>query len=102
VIHVIATITTAPGQRNELLAEFRRLVPAVRAEAGCIEYGPAVDLPTGLPLQAPSRDDVVMVVEKWTDVDALKAHLGAPHMTDYRERVKDLIRGVQLMVLQPA
>ena len=101
-IHVIATIEVAPGQRDTFLNEFRKLVPQVHAEHGCIEYGPAVDLPLGLPMQDAPRADTVIVIEKWADVDALKAHLAAPHMTAYRERVKDMLRGVRLQVLQPA
>ena len=46
-IHVLAYITAKPGQREALLKEFRTLLPAVRAEQGCIEYGPAVDADMG-------------------------------------------------------
>lgn len=101
-IHVLATIRLAPGKREEFLAEFRRLVPQVRAEQGCLEYGPAIDLPTGLPAQVPPREDVVMVIEKWSDLDALSAHLMAPHVASYRARVKSLILGTELQILQPA
>ena len=41
-IHVIATIELAPGSRDAFLAEFGKLIPDVKAEAGCIAYGPAV------------------------------------------------------------
>jgi quinol monooxygenase YgiN len=101
-IHVIATIDVVPGKRDAFLAEFRRLVPLVRAEAGCIEYGPAVDVPTGIPVQVPVREDVVTILEKWEGVDALKAHLAAPHMAEYRDRVKNLVAGVRLQVVEPA
>ena len=101
-IFVIATIEIAPGRRNAFLDEFHRLVPLVRAEAGCLEYGPAVDVAANLPRQIGPRDDVVTVVEKWQDLPALQAHLVAPHMTGYRERVKDLVAGVQLQILTPA
>ncbi len=47
-IHVIATIELGPGRRESFLAEFRRLVPEVLAEDGCIESGPAVDVESGL------------------------------------------------------
>jgi quinol monooxygenase YgiN len=101
-IHVIATIEVHAGQREALLAEFRRLVPLVRAEAGCLDYGPTVDLPTDIAAQVPPRDDVVTVVERWASLEALKAHLVAPHMVAYRPRVKDLVAAVRLQVLQPA
>jgi quinol monooxygenase YgiN len=100
-LHVVATITLHPGVRERFLEEFLAIVPAVRAEDGCVEYGAAVDLPSGLPAQPPIRDDVVVVVEKWRDLAALQAHLVAPHMTAYRGRVKDLVTGVELQVLEP-
>src|SRR5262245_45047414 len=101
-IHVIATIELAEGKREAFLEEFRRVVPLVRAEAGCLEYGPAIDLPTDIPAQGPPRPDVVVVVEKWEGLEALKAHLAAPHMTAYRARVKDLVAGARMQVLRPA
>ena len=101
-IHVIATIELRPGTRESFLAEFKANVPEVLKESGCLEYGPAIDFPTGLPAQNPDRPAVVVVVEKWTDLDALHAHLKAPHMIQYRERVKDWVVRVGLQVLQPA
>ena len=101
-IHVIATIEVVPGRREAVLAEFRRIVPLVQGEAGCLEYGPAVDVPSGLASQVPLRDNVVTVVEKWASLDALRAHTTAPHMLEYRSRVKDLVARVQLQILGPA
>ena len=101
-IHVIATIELVPGRRAEFLVEFRKNVPLVEAEAGCLEYGPAIDFPSGFPRQVPIRENVVTVVEKWESLAALQAHLVAPHMQTYRERVKDWIVGASLQVLEPA
>ena len=100
-IHVIVTIELKAGTREAWLAEFRNNLPNVRAEKGCIEYGVAVDLPTDIKAQIPLRDNVVTVVEKWESLEALKAHLAAPHMATYRERVKDLVVGVTLQILEP-
>ena len=101
-IHVIATITVAPGRRADFLQEFHRLVPQVLAEDGCVEYGPTIDFPTGGPMQQLAGADAVVVVEKWRDLPALQAHLIAPHVEAYRQRVAPLIRDVRLLVLQPA
>lgn len=100
-IFVIATIEVKPGMRDAFLTEFRRNVPNVRAEQGCLEYGPAVDLRTEIKAQIPIRDNVVTIVEKWENLAALNAHLVAPHMATYRERVKDLVVGVTLQILEP-
>jgi quinol monooxygenase YgiN len=101
-VHVIATIEVAAGKRAEFLDQFAWVVPQVRAEDGCLEYGAAVDVPTPIPVQLAPRPDVVVVVEKWESVSALQAHLAAPHMAEYRQRVKDLVKCVTLQVLEPA
>jgi quinol monooxygenase YgiN len=101
-IHVIATIELVPGKRDAFLREFWKIVPQVRAEAGCLEYGPTVDLPTTIAAQAPLRGDVVTIVEKWESLAALEDHLSAPHMQAYRPKVKDLVLSSRLQILQPA
>jgi len=101
-IHVIATIELASGMREDFLAAFAELVPDVRAEQGCIEYGPATDLATSIADQPAPREDVVTVIEKWQSVEALQKHLEAPHMQRYRRTVKDMVRGVSILVLEPA
>jgi quinol monooxygenase YgiN len=100
-IHVIATITLQPGTRSTFLEHFHRLEPLVRAEDGCLEYGASVDVPSGLTAQQPLRPDVVIVVEKWSSLPALEAHLEAPHMTAYRVAVKEYIIDTTLQVLAP-
>jgi quinol monooxygenase YgiN len=101
-IHVIATIELVEGKRAAFLEEFHILVPLVHAEAGCLEYGPTIDVATGIGAQGGVRDNVVTVVEKWADLDALRAHLVAPHMLAYRPRVKDLVKQTALQILEPA
>ena len=101
-IHVIATVELQPQSREAFLREFALLVPQVRAENGCIEYGGAVDIASGLSAQLPVRADVVTVIEKWSNLEALMAHASAPHMKAYRERVKTLVARTTLYVLEPA
>ena len=101
-LHVLATIELHPGTRDRFLAEFHGVMPAVHAEVGCIEYGPAIDAATDMPQQQQLGGDKVMVVEKWESLDALKAHLVAPHMVAYRERVKSYVARVVLQILEPA
>jgi quinol monooxygenase YgiN len=101
-IHVIATIEIAAGKRADFLREFHALVPQVLAEDGCLDYGPTVDVASGIPVQNALRENSVTVVERWRDLDALRAHLAAPHMQTYRTKVKDLVLGMQLQVLAPA
>jgi quinol monooxygenase YgiN len=100
-IYVIATVEIAAGKREQFLEEFRRLVPEVLAEQGCLFYGPTVDLASGLPRQVAPRLNVVTIVESWVNLEDLHAHTVAPHMAKYRERVKELVVGTQLQVLAP-
>jgi quinol monooxygenase YgiN len=100
-VHVIATITLNPNTRAAFLEVFGWVTPLVRAEEGCIEYQATVDVPTTIALQEPPRQDVVTVVEKWATLDALYAHTKAPHMTEYRTKVKDYVTGVKLQVTEP-
>lgn len=99
-IHVVATIEVADGKRETFLREFHKLVPQVYAESGCHEYAPFEDVDTDIPSQGGGRENVVTVLEKWKDVAALKTHLDAPHMAEFRERVKDLVADVKLQILK--
>ncbi|MBI1900933.1 MAG: antibiotic biosynthesis monooxygenase [Planctomycetia bacterium] len=101
-IHVLATIEIAAGQRDAFLAEFRKIVPLVGAEPGCLEYGPAIDLTTSIPNQAGPRENAVTVIEKWASVSALEKHLVAPHMVEYRGKVKGMVVRSDLRILEPA
>lgn len=100
-IHVIATIELNPGTRESFLTEFRKIVAPVRAEAGCIDYGPTTDAETGIAAQGSVRPDVVTVVERWESLEHLQAHLVAPHMVEYRPKVKDFVKTVKLQILKP-
>jgi len=98
-IHVIAIITAKPGQRAAVLEAFQANRPAVLAEAGCIEYGAAVDIEDmGTAAYGP---DAFVVVEKWESVDHLKAHAVAPHMKAYGTKTKEMVASRVIHVLKP-
>ena len=101
-IHVIAEINLNEGRRDAFLQEFNKVVPRVLDEDGCIEYGATTDARTGIDRQAPLRNDTGTIVEKWSAIAALDAHLESEHMAAYRERVKDLVAGATLRILEPA
>ncbi len=99
-LHVLAAIHLTPGSRDAFVAEFNRLRPLVLAEEGCIEYVGAMDVPTGIAVQAPVRDDVLMVIEKWESEAALAAHGASAHMAEHRERSRGLTSGTVIHVLE--
>ncbi len=101
-IHVVAIVSARPGKRGEILKAIQANLPAVRAEKGCIEYGPAVDAEGIGPFQTKAGPDTIFVIEKWSDGDALKAHAVSPHMAAYAAKVKELIASRVIHVLTPA
>jgi quinol monooxygenase YgiN len=101
-ICVIATIEVAAGRRDELLALLQGVVPKVRAEQGCIDYGPMIDVRSGLAPQGPIRDNAVTIVERWESLAALQAHLKTLHMAEYFRKAEELQLSMSLQVLQPA
>jgi quinol monooxygenase YgiN len=101
-IHVLAIITAKPGMRDKILEVFRANMPAVHAEEGCLEYGPAIDAEGAGAFQAKFGPDTFVVVEKWESMAALEAHAAAPHMKEYGARTKDMVASRVIHVLSPA
>ena len=100
-ICVIATIKAKAGQRNALLACIKDNLSNVHAEIGCLEYQPMVDTESSLGAQQ-LDENIVTMVEKWETMSNLNAHAVAPHMLEYREKVKDIVESVSLKVLTVA
>lgn len=100
-VHVLASIEIKSSHQKEFLKHFKENIPKVKAEAGCIEYQPCIDLDTEIPVQV-KNGNVVTVIEKWESLKHLEAHLIAPHMLSYKEKVQDMIISVSLKVLKNA
>ena len=101
-VHVIAVITAKPGMRAKVLEAFNANVPNVHAEDGCIEYGATIDVDDAGAFQTKYGDDTFVVVEKWSSLDALKAHIAAPHMATYGAKVKDMLADRVVHVMSSA
>jgi quinol monooxygenase YgiN len=99
-IHVIATITAQPGQRDAVLALFSKNQPAVLAENGCISYEAVVDVPDFGTIQTPLGNDTFAVIERWENAEALKAHGASVHMAEYARNTKPLLVSRVINVLQ--
>jgi quinol monooxygenase YgiN len=102
VIHVIAIITAKPGMRGAILAAFQANMPVVRAEQGCIEYGPATDVEGVGPFQTEIGRDTFVVIEKWESAEALKARAASPHMDAYGAKTREMIASRVIYVLASA
>ncbi|MBN2808618.1 MAG: antibiotic biosynthesis monooxygenase [Deltaproteobacteria bacterium] len=98
-LHVIASIQVKEGKMSQFMEIFKANIPNVLQENGCIEYVPTIDLPSGLPPQE-LNPNIATIIEKWHSLDDLKAHLSAPHMLDYKEKVKDIVEDMSVKVLE--
>jgi quinol monooxygenase YgiN len=98
-INVIASVRVKAGSLSDFIEIFKSNVSKVREEKGCIEYFPAVDMDANIPLQDMDVN-IVTIIEKWQNLEALRAHLKAPHMIAYREKVKNLVENLSIKVLQ--
>jgi len=101
-IHVVVIATAKPGQRDAVLSLFQANIPLVRAEAGCVEYQPVVDIEGGRGDLAKIGPDTFIVIEKWESQSALEAHAASAHMAKYAAQVKDLLASRVVHVLAPA
>ncbi len=100
-IHVIASIRVKPACLTEFLTIFKANVPHVLAEDGCLAYAPTMDVDAELPPQQLDAE-IVTIIESWESLEALRAHLQAPHMLAYKQQVSDMVLDVSLKVLKPA
>ncbi|MBF6066261.1 antibiotic biosynthesis monooxygenase [Nocardia terpenica] len=69
-LHVVAEMRAASGQEDRLRTTLEALIEPSLAEEGAISYQPFVD---------PNDPRHWVMVEEWTDNDALEAHFRTPH-----------------------
>ena len=101
-IHVIASVRVKPGRLDDFIQLLKSIAPTVRREKGCIRYIPTVDIASGLPPQVLDAN-LVMLIETWESLDALRNHLATPHMAAFFEKRKDMVEGgSSLKILQEA
>jgi len=99
-IHVIATIRAQDSKLEVLTSAFRAVLPQVRAKPGCIEYKLAINLRTGMPGQSTFSDDELVVIEKWTNLDALRVHLLDPIYRSWYTTVWHLVAEAAMQVFE--
>jgi len=100
-IYVVATIELVEGMRDAFLAEQRHLLPLVRAEQGCVEYVPTMDVSLSDPHKTPPRTHCIIMHEKWETLANLQAHAVADHMKEFRGKVKNMVVSTKVEVFQP-
>lgn len=98
-IQVIASISYDPTKSDAMREILEWVVPLVLAEKGCHKYLPTVDCPMDLSVQE-MDSGVFTMVEEWEDEACLRAHLAAPHMDEFRAKIKGIVSGASLKVLK--
>lgn len=69
-LSIIAGFVAKPGQEQRLRDELTAMIIPSLAEEGCLAYQPYTD---------PTRADRMIIVEEWTDAEALGRHFDLPH-----------------------
>jgi len=81
-IIVVATITSKPGKRNEIISKSQKVISKTRMESGCISYE----------LMASTEDENVLVmVERWENMESLQAHMQTPHFQSFGPSIEHLM-----------
>ncbi|NHA66831.1 putative quinol monooxygenase [Phycicoccus flavus] len=86
---VIASMKAAPGKEDQLRAALEQLIEPTRQEDGYVNY----DLHESV--EDPGR---FFFYENWHSGEHLDAHLAAPHLVAFAERIPDLLDGDGLTV----
>lgn len=90
---VVAIVTAVEGKSEQAEALIRTIIPPTHAEEGCIAFALHRDL-----------DDLhkLVLVERWSDREALERHLATDHLAAFRARMPDVAGApVQVMVMEP-
>lgn len=62
-------------------AAMRKMIVASRFEDGCIEYAYSRDL---------IDTNLLRIIERWKDRDALVSHFAEPHMAEFRQALAEV------------
>lgn len=91
-VQLVAILTARPGQESALRDAIVSIIPAVRGEAGCLEYAMHVDR---------ENPDRIVMFERWSDQQALDDHgSAAPFQSLAAEFDTLLAKPVELIPLQ--
>lgn len=83
-LNVVATIPVKPEHAEALRGALTQLGEATRQESGCLAY----DL-----FESAAAPGVFVTIERWTDQDALDAHMKTPHVAAAFAAAGDALAG---------
>ncbi len=76
----------------------RELASLVQREEGCAGYEFTADVQSPIGIQEPVQGNRVTLIEKWASLEALSAHLAAPHMKAAGPKMDALRESVTIRV----
>jgi quinol monooxygenase YgiN len=82
VLLVIGRVSCEPENRDQLIAELRKMQDDSRKEEGCIRYGF---------FAAVEDEHSFIAVEEWQDREALDRHFAQPHLHEFSRRLLELV-----------
>jgi quinol monooxygenase YgiN len=82
VLLVIGRVKCDPSNRDQLIAQLRRMQDDSRREEGCLRYGF---------FSAVEDEDSFIAVEEWKDREALDRHFAEPHLHEFSVRLLELV-----------
>jgi quinol monooxygenase YgiN len=82
VLLVIGRVKCDPANRDQLIAQLRRMQDDSRREEGCLRYGF---------FSAVEDEDSFIAVEEWEDREALDRHFAEPHLHEFTARLLELV-----------
>lgn len=85
---------------SDYIGKTRSIIPTVRAENGCRLYALLKDADTDWDKPMRFGERTLWMVEKWDSVEALKAHIAAPHMNAFGPTVRDMRSASTFHVLE--
>ena len=86
---------------NDYISKTLSVVPQVRAENGCRMYTLLKDAKTDWEKPMRFGERTLWMVEKWDSIEALKAHIDAPHMKAFGPTVRNMRKSSTFHVLEP-
>jgi quinol monooxygenase YgiN len=82
VLLVIGRVRCDSDNREELVAQLKRMQDDSRREQGCLRYGF---------FAAVEDEDSFVAVEEWEDREALDRHFEQPHLAEFARRLLELV-----------
>ena len=83
-IAVIAKLPVKPEVKDDAIAEMKGLIAKVAEEEGTLHYTLNIDQ---------NNPDVLVVIERYTDMEALGLHSSTPHFQEFMGKAGDFLAG---------